>query len=362
ILVFSPKACSPPMIRRAVLAGSPATGSVTGYNANHAVLERLLDKARVPGWTKATVVEGGEGSRAHSRKVAGAATDVKADLLHITNQHHAHLVPRASDVPVVVSVHDLFDFRPRSMEAGDVAVPLGDRNPSTTRAEEIHGTRVGMGRADLLLCASEMTLADAESLFPDTRAVVVRDSIDEEHWDPIANQRPRELLGGHDEEGKCLIVSVGGQDPRWRNQFVSRVMGMIPEEVSRDIHLIRIGVEMLDREQIAAAYQNAEAMLYPGVSVGFHCPPAEAMAAGCPVLASDLPTHDELLPADCLLPATDPDAWVSEIVAIHSDWRRAGGVLRHVDERLVAHAASTSGRNAHGEVLGRAYDSCFADN
>ena len=184
------------MIRRAVLAGSPATGSVTGYNANHAVLERLLDKARVPGWTKATVVEGGEGSRAHSRKVAGAATDVKADLLHITNQHHAHLVPRASDVPVVVSVHDLFDFRPRSMEAGDVAVPLGDRNPSTTRAEEIHGTRVGMGRADLLLCASEMTLADAESLFPDTRAVVVRDSIDEEHWDPIANQRPRELLGG----------------------------------------------------------------------------------------------------------------------------------------------------------------------
>jgi len=350
------------MIRRVVLARGPATGSITGYDANHAVVEHLLDKARVPMWTKAAVVEDGNGSRGHPKRVAGAAAEMQADLIHITNQHHAHLVPKASDVPVVLSVHDLFDFRPRSMEAGDVAVPLGDRSPSTARIEEVQVTRAGMERADLLLCASEMTLDDARHLFPNTRAVVVRDSVDVEHWDPAVNQRPRELLGPHDDEGKCLLVSVGGEDPRWRNQFVSSMMGKIPEEVGRDIHLIRIGIETLDREQIAAAYQNAEAMLYPGVSIGFHSPPTEAMAAGCPVLASDLPTHDEILPADCLLPATDLGAWVSAIVAIHSDWRRAGGVSRHVDERLVAHAVSDYGRDAHGEALGRAYDSCFLDN
>ncbi len=118
------------MFRRVVLARDLVTGSTDGYDANHAVVEYLLDKAKVPGWTKAVVVEDREGSRGHSKRVAGAAAEMQADLLHITNQEHAHLVPRRSDVPVSVSVHDLFDFRPRSMEGGDVVVPLGDRYPS----------------------------------------------------------------------------------------------------------------------------------------------------------------------------------------------------------------------------------------
>ncbi|MEE2650520.1 MAG: glycosyltransferase [Candidatus Thermoplasmatota archaeon] len=351
------------MLKRAVLARGLVPSSDTGYDANHAVVESMLDKAKVPGWTKAAVVEHVEdASRGHSRRVAGAAAEMQADLLHITSQEHAHLVPKDSSVPVVVTVHDLFDFRPRAVEAGDVVVPLGQRNPSLAQAKQTEEAGAGMRRADLLVCATQMALDEASSLFPDTRAVVVRDSIDEEHWDPTRNPRSLEILGEHDDESQLLLVSVGGEDPRWRHAFVRKVMASLPEEVSEDLHVIHIGVERLDREQVASAYQHAEAMLYPGISVGFHCPPAEAMSAGCPVLASDLPTHNEFLPADCLLPVTDVDAWVSAIVAIHSDWRRAGGVSRHVDERLVAHAVSAYGRDAHGEALGRAYDSCFLDS
>lgn len=351
------------MLKRVVLARGLVPTSNTGYDANHVVVESMLDKAKVPGWTKATVVEHTEdGSRGHSKRVGGAAAEMQADLLHITSQEHAHLVPKDSSVPVVVTVHDLFNFRPRSVEAGDVVVPLGQRNASSAQAKQIEEARAGMGRADLLVCANQMSLEEASSLFPDTRAVVVRDSIDTEYWDPTRNPRSREILGEHDDESKFLLVSVGGEDPRWRHTFVRKVLDSLPEEVSEDLHIIHIGIEMLDREQVAAAYQHAEAMLYPGISIGFHCPPTEAMAAGCPVLASDLPIHDKLLPASCLLPATDVDAWVSPIVVLHSDWRRAGGVSRHVDERLVAHAVSTSGRDAHGEALGNAYNSCFLNS
>ena len=89
--------------------------------------------------------------------------------------------------------------------------------------------------------------------------------------------------------------------------------------------------------------------------MGFRSPPLEAMASGCPVLASDLPLHDEVLPARCLLPATEPDHWVSAILEIHSNWARAGGVPRHPDDELLTIAKSSFGRATHGESLSKAY-------
>ena len=61
-------------------------------------------------------------------------------------------------------------------------------------------------------------------------------------------------------------MSVGEKDPRWRSQFVSEVMSMLPEEVREDILLVRIGSGRVDWEKIAAYFQHAEAVLYPGVS------------------------------------------------------------------------------------------------
>ena len=343
------------MFRRVVLARGD--GSLTDYGVNHSVIEDLLDKAKVPGWTKAHVVEGG--SRSHSKRVSSAASEFQADLLHITNQEDANLVPNDSDVPVVVSVHNLFDFRPRSIEAGGVSISLGERVPSSSRTRELAATREGMERANLLLCSSDLTLTDARLLFPRTESVLVRDSIDAGFWDPVRMARDRSFLGDLDSDGKCLFVSVGGEDPRWRGEFVDEVMAALPEEVFEDINLIRIGIERLTREQVATAYQHAEAMLYPGISVGFHSPPVEAMAAGCPVIASNLPVHEEALPRRCILPANIIDEWCSAIMDIHGEWRRAGGVSRHPDESLVEHAISTSGRMRHGESLAEAYDSAL---
>ena len=342
------------MFRRVVLA----RGSVepSGYGANHEVVSELLDRAKVPGWTKASVIEDPTRSRGHPKRVSQASEESQADLLHISCQEDANLVPAKSKVPVVVSVHDLFDFRPRAIDAGDVPVPLGNRYPSSERSRHIASCKEGMERADVLLCASQMTLEDARGMFPKTKSVLVRDSVDDLHWDPNRNPRPRSILGDSGDESKCLLVSVGEKDPRWRSQFISEVMAMIPEEIREDLELIRIGVGTIDWEKVAAAFQHAEVLLYPGVSVGFRSPPLEALAAGCPVLASDLPLHGEVLPPRCLLPATDPEQWVSAITQVHSEWRRSGGVPRHVDEGLLSVAKERFGRGAHGEALSKAYD------
>ena len=51
------------MFRRVVLARGSVENS--GYGGNHAVLEDLLGKAKVAGWTKALTIEGDHLSLIH---------------------------------------------------------------------------------------------------------------------------------------------------------------------------------------------------------------------------------------------------------------------------------------------------------
>ena len=344
------------VFRRAILVRGQ--GGDSGYGSNNGVIEALLDRAKVGGWTRAGTITLSGKQRSDDREISSEVSRLGAELLHITNQYDAHMVPRSSPgIPVVVSVHDLYDLRPRTIDAGDVPVPLGDRFPTSSKSRLISACREGMARADLLMCSSSRTLDEARTMFPGTQCELVRDSVDGDFWNPVSNPRSRSLLGESGDEGKCLLVSVGERDPRWRAQFVDEVLSMLPEDVREDIHLIRIGSGRIDWERVSAAFQHAEAMIYPGVSVGFRSPPLEAIASGCPVLASDLPMHDEVLPARCLVPAIEADQWVSAIVKIHADWERSGGVPRLIDEELLEISQKYFGRDAHGTAIAMAYES-----
>jgi glycosyltransferase involved in cell wall biosynthesis len=46
--------------------------------------------------------------------------------------------------------------------------------------------------------------------------------------------------------------------------------------------------------EIAALYANATAHVFPSLYEGFGIPPLEAMASGCPVIASDIPVVREV--------------------------------------------------------------------
>tara|TARA_B100000427_G_scaffold200380_1_gene166562 strand:- start:6422 stop:7501 length:1080 start_codon:yes stop_codon:yes gene_type:complete len=356
------------MVRRVMLARGGALPENTGLGRAHFAVESLLERALVPGWIRTGTIEHTISTsplsrlysrwRSHPRLVSRSIEQSNADLLHITDQEQAHLVPHQCKVPVVVTVHDLFHLKPRSIKAGEDNVEVGEHSPGLIRRRDLKRLRQGLERADLLICISEMTRRDVESLFPGKPTALVRHQVDVDYWDPEENPCSRELISDFDDDSKCMLVTVGSDEPRKRLDFVNEVLDNLPEEIAEDIHMLHIGSEVkLGDQQLVAALQHAEALLFPSISEGFGYPPVEAMAAGCPVLASDLPAHNEIIPEDCLLPADDISAWVSAITQVHAAWKRAGEVPRISEDSLVLHVKDNLSPETQGEALSAAYES-----
>ena len=356
------------MVRRVMLARGGALPETTGLGRAHFAVEALLERALVPGWIRTGTIEHTISTsplsrlysrwRSHPRLVSRSIEQSNADLLHITDQEQAHLVPNQSKVPVVVTVHDLFHLKPRSIKAGEDNVEVGEHSPGLIRRRDLKRLRQGLERADLLICISEMTRRDVESLFPGKPTALVRHQVDVDYWDPEENPCSRELISDFDDDSKCMLVTVGSDEPRKRLNFVNEVLDNLPEEIAEDIHMLHIGSEVkLGDQQLVAALQHAEALLFPSISEGFGYPPVEAMAAGCPVLASDLPAHNEIIPEDCLLPADDISAWVSAITQVHAAWKRAGKVPRIPEDSLILHVKEKLSPETQGQMLSAAYAS-----
>ncbi len=68
----------------------------------------------------------------------------------------------------------------------------------------------------------------------------------------------------------------------------------------------------LDDSQLALLYRNAEALLFPSTEEGYGLPVAEALACRCPVFASDIPSHREIL-AEYPSLVLDPIIWVKKL-------------------------------------------------
>lgn len=74
-------------------------------------------------------------------------------------------------------------------------------------------------------------------------------------------------------------------------------------------------VGALDDGGLANALRDARALLFPSLAEGFGIPLVEALAAGVPVIASDLPVFREIgQGVPLLLPANDRDAWCRAVL------------------------------------------------
>lgn len=263
------------------------------------------------------------------------------DILHITDQEQAHLAPKRypGRPNVVITVHDLFHLFPYKekidiIHEGKVVskefVEVGEFSPGLVRKYDLKKLFSGLERADLLICDSEYTRRVCAEKFPNIKAVTVPLGLDIKKYAP-ANEMQKNK--------KFEMLFVGSSDKRKRLGFLIDVLSKLESNVVKNSRFNIVGdrsektkarsealsLEVkihprLDDDELMNLRQRSDLLLFPSAAEGFGYPPIESMSAGCPVLCSDLPAHNELMPDGDLLPAGDIDCWVSKITKHFLRW------------------------------------------
>ena len=137
-----------------------------------------------------------------------------------------------------------------------------------------------------------------------------------------------------------VLAVIGGhsfQDHRWYREKVLAELPGLGLAAGRDV--VELGT--VPDQEMPAWYEAADVLAFPSVKEGFGLAPLEAMAAGTPVVVSDLPVFGEWLQAgrDALCVAAGDDAGLAEAL---------GRVLTEpgVAARLRAAGQAVAGRHS----------------
>jgi len=340
-------------------------------------LRTALEQGRFGSWSSAGVEEYDLGEHpsafsrlwtrwsSHPRKVKATIASLHrkqaVDIVLVSDQEQAHLVPRKSAVPVVVYVHDFFHLFPHTVTLSGQTVEVGEQSPSMVRKRDLRRLLKGLQRADAFICNTEATASVCREHFPNTPLYRIPYALD------VASYAPPQTLPSPPEplaNNACHLLVVGSHDPRKRLAFLMEVLAGLDEAVASDISVHHIGADASPAGHASAtalaeqhgvnwhhvgsnisddvlnAYRwNCEALLFPSAAEGFGYPPVESMAAGQPVLASDRPAHNELMPESTCLPAEDMAAWRNAIVEVHRAWKDRKGAPRTPSIALMEHVS-----------------------
>jgi len=298
----------------------------------------------------------------HPRNVKSVAINTNPDLIHITDQEQAHLVPKNISCPVVITVHDLFLLDPKVIQTEWGPIEIGNCNPGMVRRMDIRRLKKGLSRANLAICISKRTAEHFSKLMPNIPTVIVPNSVDVDARNPALNLRPKPDL---DSDSLHLLV-VGSEDRRKALGFVLDVIGDLEPEIRHSIVLHKIGAESdslaesrlkehaaklrvrlkwhgkVEEENLIALEQHVDALLFPSAAEGFGLPVVEAMASGCPVLVNDLGAQNEHPPESCILPPFDISSWKDAIMKMNEERISRGSNNRPPREDLIVAASAYS--------------------
>ena len=252
-----------------------------------------------------------------------------ADLFHVVDHSYAHLANYLPAGRCVVTCHDIDAFTPflRASSAG-----------SGLPAFLVRRLVSGLQRAALVACPSDVTSEALAStgLVPPSRIVVVQNGVDigpVPHAEAI--ERTRHLLGAGPHPAD--VLHVGSAILRKRLDILIELFAGVVRDVP-EARLLRVGgpftaaqdrlarqlgvrdrivvLPPLDRETLAGVYSRAALLVATSEREGFGLPVAEALAAGTPVIATDLPIFREVAAgAGTYVPLEDRREWTAQVVA-----------------------------------------------
>jgi glycosyltransferase involved in cell wall biosynthesis len=288
------------------------------------------------------------------------------DLFHLVDHSYSQLVHSLPPDRTIVTCHDLDTFR-------CLLEPAQEQRPRWFRAM---AQRVldGFRQAAHVITNSQATRDQLlrYELFPAEKITVIHSGVHPAFGslaDPAADVEAARLLGPDNE---IRLLSVGSTIPRKRMDVLLRVLAAVKEDFPA-VKLLRVGgafteaqrqlaeelnvegsvlvLPFLSREVLASIYRQATLLLQPSEAEGFGMPIAEAMACGCPVLASDLAALREIGGAACSYCAVgDVEGWKRAVAAL----------LREDIEDKAENNAGSAARRQH--ALAQAARYTWAEN
>jgi glycosyltransferase involved in cell wall biosynthesis len=261
--------------------------------------------------------------------------------------HSPYVVgPLISSVPVVVTVHDLiFELHPEYTPRR--ALRLAYRAMASA----------SLRRAAAVIAVSEATSKDLEDWYPATRArthvirngvattfsrvtdasrlaeVRARYSLPPRFVLAVGAGRPHKNLGVVVEAADALrvdgigVVLASAPDPHFRD-----TVGDLIRQRGLEKHVTRI--QDVREEDMAALYTLADVFVFPSFIEGFGLPMLEAMAAGTPVVASDIRVVREVGDGAILVfDPTDPGALSAQVRRLDREPQLRAGLITAGFER-----------------------------
>jgi glycosyltransferase involved in cell wall biosynthesis len=229
-------------------------------------------------------------------------------IVHLTN-HHLGRYGLFLKVPYIITVHDLIRYF--DLNGGEPFIHRPNHRDRFYLSLDYKGIR----KAAKIIAVSQTTKRDLLQHLgvPEERVSVVYEGIDHQVFRPVE----RRILD------YPYLLFVGSEHPRKNFVRVLRAFAKLKRERRfKDLKLVKVGkaggaeVEFRKRtlqainelniphevvftdyvaeEDLPAYYSGAECFILPSCYEGFGFPPLEAMACGCPVIASNVASLPEI--------------------------------------------------------------------
>lgn len=288
----------------------------------------------------------------NSRRLATRAPD---GIFHVLDGSHAYLARHFPSSRVVVTCHDLI---PSRMAAGELG-----RRPNLAARWLIGRSVRRLASAALVLPVSRHAARDAgqRAGVEATRLAVVPNPVDEawlaELPRPRAPRPPPDAYVfhlGHDGayKNRAAVWRIFSRiAPVWPGRLVIAgapcSAGLSAEIRSAGLSDRVEFVPTPDDARLRALYRGASLLLFPSLMEGFGWPPLEALACGCPVVASDVGGLRDVLGDElpCLFNPADEDGMAAAALDLLRNPGRADAWVAAGRSRV---AACTLERYARG--------------
>lgn len=258
--------------------------------------------------------------------IAGFKNSAKGRIKHISSQGYAFTAPFLRRGPVVLTCHDLIPWTYYK-----IRTPTWKANIRSIR------------RIEHIIAISEYTKRALleEMEIPEERIHLIPNGVDLQKFHPITDAARPAYLQPDDK----ILLYVGSEEKRKNLGVVLQALkdlvrempevklikaggpgtGISPETCIKEInrlglarHVILTGA--ISDTELVTLYNIADAFVFPSLIEGFGLPPLEAMACGCPVIASDRTSIPEVVgDAGILIDPEEPEDWYNAMFRVLSE-------------------------------------------